>query len=87
MLANGAVACEIVIVISQSDTDISMTLTVPNGTNARVCLPPAHALSPSDAAKTKLHLDGKVIHSDTYGRMLCGLQDLEPGSYVLSRSY
>jgi alpha-L-rhamnosidase len=61
----------------------SATLTVPEGTLARVCLPPAHGTSAKLAAALKL--DGTEAKSEVQGRMLCFADDVKPGAHTVSR--
>ena len=62
----------------------SATLTVPEGTLARVCLPAAHGTSAKLAAT--LQLDGDVAKGRAQGRMLCFVDDLKPGTHTVSRT-
>ena len=74
---------QVQVAIINGPTDFSATLMVPDGTTARVCLPPAPGVSPASAKM--IVLDGVVANSVPDGRMLCLSVDVLPGTHTLRR--
>ena len=71
--------------ISQTSSAMRAEISVPEGTAARVCLPPAHGLSATLAQAQKLTVNGAAVATVVDGRMLCGKSDLAAGHYTLER--
>jgi hypothetical protein len=68
----------------EADTQVfSATFTVPEGTTARVCLPPAHGVAAVSALE--LDLNGVKASSVVEGRMLCLETDVKPGTHTARR--
>jgi len=68
----------------QSRTTFEMSVTIPEGSGARVCIPPAQGMASGDAKV--LSLDGIVVAAvEAEGRMLCFATDIAPGVHIVSR--
>jgi hypothetical protein len=73
---------------NQTGSVFAATLMVPNGTTARVCLPPptnSDGSSPEQEGSGKLTVDGSAVSTITEGRMLCAPASLAAGSHTITR--
>ena len=92
---HGAVPGTIDVDVTQSATEVATTVAVPAGTTARVCLPPAHALSkvlraapaPAPAGKFTMRVNGSAVATVADGRLLCTEKDLAFGKYAVTLTY
>lgn len=71
--------------LSQTVSRLDATIDIPEGTSARVCLPPPFGIAASQAAV--LSLDGAMVTQvQAEGRMLCFVADVGAGVHRVSRS-
>ena len=83
ILVGGSTPETVKVELRQSVAAVSMTLAVPAGTTAKLCLPAPHAVA--SGARTALWLDGKVAAAaQSEGRMLC-VQGVDAGMHRLKR--
>ena len=80
----GSTATQVTLKITQTDSSLSVRFTVPTGTTAEVCVPPAHGADGAVAAGVTL--DGKRVATVARGRMLCMGSDVAVGSHVVVRA-
>jgi hypothetical protein len=67
---------------------VVLNFTVPNGSNARVCLPPLHAdvlVTHRAAPGTTLLVNNQPVPTSAWGRLLCTVTNLGPGAYAVVR--
>ena len=63
---------------------VHLTLTVPGGAAAQVCLPPLHDAS-GGGAGDELFVDGQPVRTSKWGRMLCAAEDVGKGTHTVQR--
>ena len=83
ILVGGSTPEAVKVELRQSAAAVAMTLAVPVGTTAKLCLPVPHAVA--SGASATLWLDGKVaMAAQSEGRMLC-VQGVDAGVHHLKR--
>ena len=82
----GDASVQVVVSLVQTAAMLQLSFTVPDGTAAKVCLPPPHGLQAADAPT--LTLDHKAAGKTVAdGRMRCLDEDVTtPGKHVVTRS-
>jgi len=85
-LVRGDASVQVVASLVQTAAMLQLSFTVPEGTAAKVCLPPPHGLQAADAPT--LTLDHKAAGKTVAdGRMLCLGEDVTTaGQHVVGRS-
>jgi len=72
-------------VFSQGGGAVALSLTVPPGGSAQVCLPPLHAAFGGAGSSDALTVDGVSVPTATWGRLLCAASDLPAGAHQVRR--
>lgn len=80
----GEAATQLTLAVTQTATSLSVSFTVPAGTQAEVCLPVPHSIGASGGAM-QMTMDGKTVATVVRGRMLCPESDAVAGSHVVAR--
>ena len=71
--------------VDQTIASVTVSLTVPVGCVARVCLPATGVGSPQLSSASALVVDGVTVVAVVKGRMLCAPQDLAAGMHTVVR--
>jgi hypothetical protein len=82
----GDTATQVTIEITQTPgSTLSLSVSIPPGTAAEVCLPAPHGAEASDVAAMSMTLDGKAAAAAARGRMMCLESDVAAGAHVVAR--
>jgi hypothetical protein len=80
----GGTATQVILEISQTTRSITVSISIPAGTVAEVCLPAPQGAEASDMVK--MTLDGKPVAAVARGRMMCLESDVVAGAHVVARA-
>ena len=73
---------------TNANANVVLTLAVPPGTSAAVCLPPSHShstLHDMENDADTLTIDGQTVAAVLEGRLLCASNSVLPGTHVIER--